>query len=73
MLKNTLLIALLLLAIYLYYQNRKLRQLPATTPTIFNYDSDNEEEVPFPSRQKLQFELQQAQEKIKEYQRTIRN
>ena len=31
MLKNTLIIALLLLVIYLYYQNRKLKGLPATT------------------------------------------
>lgn len=49
MIKNTLLIALILLAIYLYYQNRKLQQLPHSsspdnpTSTIFEVGEDHED------------------------------
>jgi chromosome segregation ATPase len=46
MIKNTLIIALIILAIYLYYQNKKLQQLPHsgnTTETIFELDEDKED------------------------------
>jgi chromosome segregation ATPase len=68
MTKEIIIIVLILALIYLYYQNRKLKQLPHSgnsTQTIFNYESDSDDEVPFPSRQKLQHELQQALELVK--------
>jgi chromosome segregation ATPase len=47
MIKNTLIIALVILAIYLYYQSRKLKGLPATadnsSSTVFELDEDKEE------------------------------
>jgi chromosome segregation ATPase len=46
MIKNTLIIALIILAIYLYYQNRKLKELPtfgSSTQTIFEVGEDQEE------------------------------
>jgi DNA repair exonuclease SbcCD ATPase subunit len=66
--KDLIIIALIVAAIYLYYQNRKLQLLPKTAETSFtefSYNSDSEEEVPFPSRQKLQFELDEAKKEIK--------
>src|ERR1043165_242756 len=44
--KEIIIIALLLLAIYLYYQNQKLKGLPATAgspETIFELDKDQED------------------------------
>jgi chromosome segregation ATPase len=48
MLKNTLIIALIILALYLYYQNRKLAHLPASSPdnstrTIYEVGEDHED------------------------------
>src|SRR6185295_10918633 len=46
MIKNTTIIALIILAIYLYYQNRKYQQLPHSgnaTETIFELDEDKED------------------------------
>ena len=46
MLKNTIIIALVLVLIYLYYQNRKLQQLPPAenlARTIFEVGEDKEE------------------------------
>jgi len=48
MLKNTLIIALVIVLIYLYYQNRKPKELPVFTTdkssrTIFELDEDKEE------------------------------
>jgi DNA repair exonuclease SbcCD ATPase subunit len=72
MLKNTLIIALILLAIYLYYQNQKLKGLSSSPTMSSMFDcSDSDDEVPFPSRQKLQFELGQAREQISGLQEEI--
>ena len=38
--KDLMIIALIVATIYLYYQNRKLQQLPATSQTLFELDED---------------------------------
>jgi chromosome segregation ATPase len=72
--KDLIIIALAIAIIYLYYQNRKLNGkisssleslIPGNSQKLFEYNSDSEEEVPFPSRQKLQFELDEAKKEIK--------
>jgi len=40
MTKNLIIIALVIALIYFYYQNRKLKGLPATTQTIYELDED---------------------------------
>jgi chromosome segregation ATPase len=72
--KDLIIIALIVALIYLYYQNKKLSGkitssletlTPGNSQKLFEYNSDSEEEVPFPSRQKLQFELDEVKKEIK--------
>jgi chromosome segregation ATPase len=83
MTEKIIIVLLVLALIYLYYQNKKLKGLSSspTMSSMFDYsDSDDErspsafakdDEVPFPSRQKLQFELGQAREEIGGLQKEI--